>query len=84
MFDKAGDAADTRAFAERCQGDRHHFCCIVSPDDALELSDLRAFTRDLMALESRDLGTKIDLGHRRSLEHGLDPTVILVANSGSP
>ena len=60
MFDAAGDAADARAFAERCQGDRHHFRFIVSPDDAMELSDLRAFTRDLMAQMSRDLGTKID------------------------
>jgi type IV secretory pathway VirD2 relaxase len=60
MFDAAGDAADARAFAERCQGDRHHFRFIVSPDDAAELSDLRAFTRDLMTQVSRDLGTKID------------------------
>jgi type IV secretory pathway VirD2 relaxase len=60
MFDAAGDAADARAFAERCQGDRHHFRFIVSPDDAVELSDLRAFTRDLMAQMSCDLGTKID------------------------
>ena len=60
MFDAAGDAADARAFAERCHGDRHHFRFIVSPDDAVELSDLRAFTRDLMAQMSRDLGTKID------------------------
>jgi type IV secretory pathway VirD2 relaxase len=60
MFDSAGDAADARAFAKRCQGDRHHFRFIVSPDDAAELSDLRAFTRDLMTQASRDLGTKID------------------------
>jgi type IV secretory pathway VirD2 relaxase len=60
MFDASGDDADARAFAERCQGDRHHFRFIVSPDDATELSDLRAFTRDLMAQMSRDLGTNVD------------------------
>ena len=60
VFDAAGDQADARAFAERCQGDRHYFRFIVSPDDAAELSDLRAFTRNLMAQASRDLGTKID------------------------
>ena len=60
MFDAAGNEADARAFAERCQGDRHHFRFIVSPDDAVELSDLRAFTRDLVAKMSRDLGTTID------------------------
>ena len=34
LFDAAGDEADARAFAERCEGDRHHFRFIVSPDDA--------------------------------------------------
>ena len=51
---------DHRAFAERCESDRHHFRFIVSPDDATELSDLKAFTRDLMAQAQRDLGTKLD------------------------
>lgn len=60
MFDAGGDEADARAFAERCQGDRHHFRFIVSPDDAAELSDLRAFTRDLIGQMSRDLGTGVD------------------------
>ena len=51
---------DHRAFAERCESDRHHFRFIVSPDDATELSDLKALTRDLMAQAQRDLGTKLD------------------------
>jgi type IV secretory pathway VirD2 relaxase len=59
MFDATGDAAP-RAFAERCEGDRHHFRFIVSPEDAAELSDLRAYTRDLMATAERDLGTRLD------------------------
>ncbi len=60
MFDAAGEEVDARIFAERCEGDRHHFRFIVSPDDAAELSDLRAFTRDLMVDMSRDLGTTVD------------------------
>jgi len=60
LFDAAGDAADGRAFAERCEGDRHHFRFIVSPDDAAELSNLRSFTRELMEQAARDLGTKLD------------------------
>jgi len=60
LFDAAGDEADGRAFAERCEGDRHHFRFIVSPDDAAELSDLRSFTRELMDQAARDLGTKLD------------------------
>lgn len=60
LFDAANDDADGRAFAERCEGDRHHFRFIVSPDDAGELSSLRSFTRELMNQASRDLGTKLD------------------------
>jgi hypothetical protein len=59
MFDAGGDA-DRRAFAERCEDDRHHFRFIVSPEDAAELADLPAYTRDLMATAERDLGTKLD------------------------
>jgi type IV secretory pathway VirD2 relaxase len=60
MFDAQRDEADHRAFAERCEGDRHHFRFIVSPDDAADLSDLRRFTRDLMAQAEHDLGTRLD------------------------
>ena len=60
MFDPNSDQMDARDFADRCQGDRHHFRFIVSPDDAGELSDLRAFTRGLMGEMARDLGTKLD------------------------
>jgi type IV secretory pathway VirD2 relaxase len=60
MFDAGGDEADARGFAERCDGDRHHFRFIVSPDDAAELSDLRSFTRDLMGQMKRDIGTGVD------------------------
>lgn len=60
LFDAAGDDADGRAFAERCEGDRHHFRFIVSPDDAGELSSLRSFTRELMDQAWRDLGTRLD------------------------
>lgn len=60
LFDARGDKADVSAFAERCADDRHHFRFIVSPEDAPEMADLRAFTRDLMARASQDLGTRID------------------------
>jgi type IV secretory pathway VirD2 relaxase len=60
MFDAEHDDADHRAFAERCEGDRHHFRFIVSPQDAEQLADLSAFSRDLMAQAERDLGTTLD------------------------
>src|SRR5271157_4532248 len=45
---------------ERCEEDRHHFRFIVSPEDAAEMDDLRAFTRELMADAERDLHTRLD------------------------
>jgi len=60
MFDARSEAADERAFAERCDDDRHHFRFIVSPDDAAQLADLRTFTRELMSDAERDLETRLD------------------------
>ncbi|WP_050418918.1 relaxase/mobilization nuclease domain-containing protein [Bradyrhizobium tropiciagri] len=60
MFDAGSDRADGTAFAERCEGDRHHFRFIVSPEDASDLTDLRAFTRDLAKQMEADLGTQLD------------------------
>ena len=60
MFDAASDDADTKAFAERCEEDRHHFRFTVSPEDAGQMADLRAFTRELMGDAERDLGTGLD------------------------
>ena len=59
-FDAASDTADERAFAERCEDDRHHFRFIISPEDGAELGDLKTFTRELMQDVEKDLGTKID------------------------
>jgi type IV secretory pathway VirD2 relaxase len=60
MFDAASDDADMKAFAARCEEDRHHFRFTVSPEDAGQLADLRAFTRELMRDAESDLGTGLD------------------------
>lgn len=60
LFGPDTEEADARGFAERCEPDRHHFRFIVSPDDAVEMTDLRGFTRDLMRQAEYDLGTKLD------------------------
>ena len=60
MFDARADDADSKVFAERCEGDRHHFRFTVAPEDAAEMADLREFTRELMAAAERDLDTKLD------------------------
>jgi type IV secretory pathway VirD2 relaxase len=54
------DAADMRAFQERGQGDRHQFRFIISPEDGLELEDLKGFTRQLMRRMEIDLETRLD------------------------
>ncbi|TAJ79714.1 MAG: DUF3363 domain-containing protein [Sphingobium sp.] len=60
LFDAGSDGADGDAFAGRCDDDRHHFRFIVSPEDATELEDIRAFTRELMDDMARDLDTRLD------------------------
>ncbi|MCL8382946.1 MULTISPECIES: relaxase/mobilization nuclease domain-containing protein [Xanthobacter] len=60
LFDAGSDRADDRAFAERCKDDRHHFRFIVSPEDAADLTDFKAFTRDLVRQMEADLGTRLD------------------------
>jgi type IV secretory pathway VirD2 relaxase len=54
------DAVDTQEFGSRCKDDRHQFRCIVSPEDGVEIADLRAFTREIMVHMERDLGTKLE------------------------
>jgi len=39
---------------------RHQFRFIIAPEDGDRLSDLRAFTRDVMRQMEQDLGTRLD------------------------
>lgn len=57
--DKASNL-DKAALIERSEDDRHHFRFIVSPEDADQMSDLKSFTRDLMAQMEKDLDTKLE------------------------
>jgi type IV secretory pathway VirD2 relaxase len=54
------DAADLKEFEARGREDRHQFRFIVAPEDATELGDLRAFTRDLLQRMEADLGTQLE------------------------
>ncbi|MER8417596.1 DUF3363 domain-containing protein [Mesorhizobium sp. M1329] len=60
MFDAGSERADDMAFSQRSKDDRHHFRFIVSPEDAGEMMDLRAFTRDLAKQMEADLGSRLD------------------------
>jgi type IV secretory pathway VirD2 relaxase len=54
------DKADLAAFEEQGREDRHQFRFIVSPEDAVQLDDLRTYTRHLMNSIEADLGTHLD------------------------
>ena len=60
LYGSERDQQDGRAFVERGEGDRHSFRMIVAPEDGERLSDLRGFTRDVMAQMEADLGTKLE------------------------
>lgn len=60
LYDAARDVADGKEFLERSEGDRHQFRFVVSPEDAIELGDLKPFVRDLMRGMEEDLGTRLD------------------------
>ncbi len=60
MFDARSDRADVAGFADRCQDDRHHFRFIVSPEDAGDMTNLKAFTRDLAKQMETDFGSRLD------------------------
>ena len=60
LYDALSDEADGAAFNDRCEGDRHQFRFIVSPEDTGRPDDLKAFTRNLMTRMEKDLGTRLD------------------------
>ena len=60
MFGPETDDADIKDFAERSEDDRHHFRFIVSPEDAVDMADLKRFTRELMTQAEKGLGTELD------------------------
>lgn len=60
LYGAETDAADGRSFLEHGREDRHQFRFIIAPEDGDRLSDLRAFTRDVMKQMEDDLGTRLD------------------------
>jgi hypothetical protein len=48
LYGPNANEVDGGQFTEQCDGDRHQFRIIVSPDDGDQLQDLRPFVRDLM------------------------------------
>jgi type IV secretory pathway VirD2 relaxase len=86
VFSATEDRADAMAFAGRGLDDRHHFRFVVAPEDAAEMTDLKAFTRDLAAQMESDLGTPLDwvaIGHWNTDNPHVHLLVRGVAENGS-
>ncbi|WP_287459249.1 relaxase/mobilization nuclease RlxS [Sphingomonas sp.] len=60
LYSAEHDKSDGKALLERCDGDRHQFRFIVSPEDGQHYDDLRSLTRRLMTQMEEDLGTRLD------------------------
>ncbi|NRA87377.1 MAG: DUF3363 domain-containing protein, partial [Rhizobiales bacterium] len=60
IYNATVEEVDGKDFMKQSRDDRHQFRFIVSPEDAVELEDLKTFTRDLMDQMESDLGTKLD------------------------
>ena len=60
LYSANTDRADGRAVLDRSEGNPRQFRIIVAAEDGAVLSDLRAFTRDLIRQVERDLGTGLD------------------------
>jgi type IV secretory pathway VirD2 relaxase len=60
LYGRDTDEANGTQFLDACDGDRHQFRLIVSPEDAADFADLRPFVRDLMTKAEADLNTRLD------------------------
>ncbi len=60
LYNETLDHVDSEEFLSQAKEDRHQFRFIISPEDANELSDMKIFTRDLMAQVEKDLKTKLN------------------------
>ena len=60
LYTDASRDLDADDLLARAEDDRHHFRFIVSPEDADQMNDLKAFTRDLMGQMEKDLDTRLE------------------------
>ena len=60
LFDRDSEDAGTKDFVDAVSGDRHHFRFIISPEDGMEMADLKPFVRDLVGQMEMDLETRLE------------------------
>ncbi|MEQ1843756.1 MAG: type VI secretion protein, partial [Verrucomicrobiales bacterium] len=59
LFNGQEDGVGRKDFLALCEGDRHHFRFIVSPENGHDIPDFHIYIRDVMKLVEKDLGTKL-------------------------
>ncbi len=69
-YDSTTDRVDLDEFRARGANNRHEFRFIIAPEDAVELGDLRGFTRNLMERAGGRSGDHAGLGSGRPLGYG--------------
>ncbi len=79
LYNRERSEVDKEAFIERGADDRHQFRIIVSPEDARELQDLTAYTRDLVNQVEHDLGTKLDWVAANHYDTGQPHTHLIIS-----
>ncbi len=79
LYDREGLDVDKEACIERGADDRHQFRIIISPEDARELQDLTAYTRDLVNQMEHDLGTKLDWVAANHYDTGQPHTHLIIS-----
>ena len=60
LFDRNSEDAGTKDFVDAVSEDRHHFRFIISPEDGMEMADLKPFVRDLVGQMEKDLETRLE------------------------
>ena len=60
LFDRDTEDVGTKDFVDAVSEDRHHFRFIISPEDGMEMADLKPFVRDLVGQMEKDLETRLE------------------------
>ncbi|KCZ62551.1 hypothetical protein L53_10670 [Hyphomonas sp. L-53-1-40] len=60
LFDAMSEDSNASDLIKSITDDRHHFRFIVSPEDGVEMADLKPSVRDLVSQMESDLGTRLE------------------------
>lgn len=59
LFNEQDDGLGRKEFLDLCQGDRHHWRFIISPENGHQIEDFHGYVRSVMRLVEKDLQTSL-------------------------